>query len=136
MKYKFITIAKTIGEQIAKASEDPFQKVGAVVLNEEGRLLSAGYNGLIQNKNVNKSFWKSRSKRRPYMIHAEANALSCISKYQNPYLIYTTLLPCGYCANLIACHNIKHVIYSNEYKYDHTAKDIFKFYNITCEKLK
>jgi len=135
MKSKFIHMAKNIAEQIAKTSEDPYRKVGAVVLNEDGRILSTGYNGLIQNKQVNHIFWKNRDKRRSYMIHAEANALSCISRYTNPYLMYVTLLPCGYCANLIACYGIKHVVYLEEYEKDCSSKDIFKFYNIKYNKI-
>jgi dCMP deaminase len=135
MKNKFIIMAKKIGQEIARTSEDPHRKVGAVILNEEGRILSTGYNGLIQSKNVNKSFWKNRDSRRGYMIHAEANALSCISRYENPYFIYVTLLPCGYCANLIACYGIKHVIYSEEYEHDCSSIDIFKFYKIKCQKI-
>jgi dCMP deaminase len=135
MKEKFILMAKNIGQEISKTSQDPYRKVGAVVLGEDGRILSTGYNGLIQNKNVNKAFWNNRNSRRGYMIHAESNALSCISRYDNPFLIYITLLPCGYCANLIACYGIKYVVYSEEYEHDYSSKDIFKFYNIKCKKI-
>jgi len=128
-------MAKKVAEEISKTSEDPYKKVGAVILNQNGRVLSTGYNGLIQNKNVNKKFWVNRDKRRQYMIHAEVNALSCVSRYDDPYSIYVTLLPCGYCANLIACYNIKEVYYSEDYYYDNTAKDIFKFYNIKFKKV-
>ena len=43
MKKKFILMAKNLGKQIAETSEDPFRKVGAVVLGEDGRILSTGY---------------------------------------------------------------------------------------------
>ena len=128
-------MAKKIGKEIARTSEDPYRKVGAVVLNKDGRVLSTGYNGLTQGKNVLKNFWLNRDKRRQYMIHAEVNALSCVTRYDNPYLIYVTLLPCGYCANLIASYNIKEVYYTDHYDFDETAKNIFKFYNIKCEKI-
>jgi len=128
-------MAKKIGKEIARTSEDPYRKVGAVVLNKDGRVLSTGYNGLTQGKNVLKNFWLNRDKRRQYMIHAEVNALSCVTRYDNPYLIYVTLLPCSYCANLIASYNIKEVYYTDHYDFDETAKNIFKFYNIKCEKI-
>ena len=135
MKEKFILMAKNIGQEISKTSQDPYRKVGAVILGEDGRILSTGYNGLIQNKNVNKTFWNNRNLRRGYMIHAEVNALSCISRYDNPFLIYVTLLPCGYCANLIACYGIEYVVYSEDYEHDCSSKEIFKFYNIKCKKI-
>jgi dCMP deaminase len=135
MKEKFIIMAKKIGQEIAKTSEDPHKKVGAVVLREDGRILSTGYNGLMQSKNVHNKFWINRDARRSFMIHAEVNALSCISRYDNPHFIYVTLLPCGYCANLIACYGIKHVVYSEEYDKDCSCKKIFKFYNIKYQKI-
>ena len=64
------------------------------------------------------------------MIHAEINALSCISRYDKPHLLASTLLPCSSCATTIAAHNIKKVLYLEEYDKDQKALDIFKFYNI------
>lgn len=133
-KDKILNIAKILSDNIAKISEDPYTKVGAIVLNKEGRVLSLGYNGLAPKKNVSKEFWKNRDIRRKYMIHAEMNALSCISRYDNPYYLYVNLLPCGYCANLIASYNIKEVFYNQEYHLDGSSKEIFKFYKIKSTK--
>lgn len=133
-KDKILNIAKVLSENISRISEDPYTKVGAIVLNKDGRVLSLGYNGLAPNKNVQKSFWKNRDIRRKYMIHAEMNALSCISRYDNPYYLYVNLLPCGYCANLIASYGIKEVFYNEEYHLDSSSKEIFKFYKIKSTK--
>jgi len=133
-KNKILNMAQILSDNIARISEDPYTKVGAIVLNKEGRVLSLGYNGLAPKKNVNKEFWKDRDLRRKYMIHAEMNALSCMSRYDEPYYIYVNLLPCGYCANLIACYNIKEVFYNQEYNLDNSSKEIFKFYKIKYTK--
>jgi dCMP deaminase len=133
-KDKILNIAKILSENISRISEDPYTKVGAIVLNKDGRVLSLGYNGLAPNKNVQKSFWENRDTRRKYMIHAEMNALSCISRYDDPYYIYVNLLPCGYCANLIASYGIKEVFYNEEYHLDSSSKEIFKFYKIKSTK--
>ena len=129
-KNKILNMAQILSDNIARISEDPYAKVGAIVLNKEGRVLSLGYNGLAPKKNVDKEFWKDRDLRRKYMIHAEMNSLSCMSRYDEPYYIYVNLLPCGYCANLIACYNIKEVFYNQEYNLDNSSKEIFKFYKI------
>lgn len=133
-KNKILNMAQILSDNIARISEDPYTKVGAIVLNKEGRVLSLGYNGLAPKKNVDKEFWKDRDLRRKYMIHAEMNALSCMSRYDEPYYIYVNLLPCGYCANLIACYNIKEVFYNQEYNLDNSSKEIFKFYKIKYTK--
>ena len=135
MKNKFITTAKNLAVQISKISEDPYAKVGAVILNQEGRILSMGYNGLAPKKKAPNSFWTNRDKRRNYMIHAEMNALSCISRYDNPYAIYVTLSPCTYCANLISSYGIKEVYFSNQYSLDEKAKEVFDFYKILYKRI-
>lgn len=121
--------ALSIAEISQHRSEDPYKKVGACVLDKDNRIIGVGYNGLAVGKNVPEDFWNDRDKRRPYMIHAEANALACI-KYGQGELLACTLLPCKACATLIAAHGIKRVIYIETYDKDTSAFDIFDFYNI------
>jgi len=134
-RISFIQAASETAKIWATRSEDMHKKVGACILDKEGRVLSVGYNGLTPKLNVDINFWKNREHRRDYVIHAEANALSLIKKQDNPYLIATTLLPCSHCATNIACYGIKIVVYNEEYEKDQKAKDIFKFYNIELIKV-
>lgn len=115
-------------------SEDPYKKVGACILNEEGRVLSVGYNGLPAKFNLKKKFWNNRDERRKYMIHAEINALSLIKKSDRPYLLACTLLPCSSCATSIISYGIKKVIYSEDYHLDKNSLDIFMFYGVQLNK--
>jgi dCMP deaminase len=115
-------------------SEDPYKKVGACILNEEGRVLSVGYNGLPAKFNLKKKFWNNRDERRKYMIHAEINALSLIKKSDKPYLLACTLLPCSSCATSIISYGIKKVIYSEDYHLDKNSLDIFMFYGVQLNK--
>ena len=130
MRISFETMAMEIAKISSLRSEDKYKKVGCAVLNEEGRLLSIGYNGTQPKQAIHDEFWSDRDSRRQFMIHAEINALSCISRYDKPHLLASTLLPCSSCATTIAAHNIKKVLYLEEYDKDQKALDIFKFYNI------
>lgn len=123
--------AMNLAEVAKLRSEDPYQKVGACILGHDNQVLSVAYNGLVAKKNVESEFWQDRDKRRPFMIHAETNALSRI-KIGQGHLLACTLLPCANCASNIVAHGIKTVIYKELYKRDLTAIDIFKFYNIEC----
>ena len=134
-RISFLEAAIKTAELWSNRSEDLHQKVGACILNKEGRVLSVGYNGLTPKLNKNKSFWLDRDNRRKYIIHAEINALGLIKKQDNPHLIAVTLLPCSSCATNIACYGIKTVVYNNEYDKDQNSKDIFKFYNIELIKI-
>jgi len=124
--------AMELAERASFRSEDPFQKVGACVLSLTYDVLTVAYNGLASGINVSEDFWKDRDKRRPYMIHAEANALARIKKSDNAYMIACTLLPCSSCATNIAAYGIKKVLYKDIYHRDTSSLDIFKFYGIDC----
>lgn len=121
--------------QIAKLrSEDIFRQVGACALDHENRVLGVAYNGLKSGKVVSKSFWSDREKRRPFMLHAEANLLSLFKK-GDCRTIALTCSPCSACATLIAAHDIKRVIYCDEYEQDTTGIDILNFYDIELIKI-
>lgn len=126
--------ALRIAEVAAQRSEDIHIQVGACVLNAEHRIVGVGYNGLVPNKNVTPDFWKDRDYRRKFILHAEANALNNI-KMGEAELLACTLLPCSACATLIAAKGIKRVVYRQLYNRDMSALEIFKFYNIYCEKI-
>tara|TARA_Y100001938_G_scaffold9468_1_gene11711 strand:- start:2541 stop:2948 length:408 start_codon:yes stop_codon:yes gene_type:complete len=115
-------------------SEDPYQKVGACALGWGYEVLGLGYNGLMSGKDVEPSFWEDRDARRPYMIHAEVNCLAGVERNKCKVLA-VTLLPCAYCATLIAAHEIPCVVYGDVYERDTKALDIFKFYDIKLIKL-
>lgn len=133
-RISFEDLAVEFAISAAKRSEDPYKQVGVSVLNKEGRLLSIGYNGLQPKQKLVKNIWQDREERRKYIIHAEANALACINRYDNPYLLASTLLPCSSCAINIASHGIKKVLYIEEYNLDTKALDIFNFYKIKVIK--
>lgn len=133
MRISWEEYAISIAETASLRSEDPYKKVGACVLNCSNRIVGVGYNGLASGKKSPKGFWKDRDKRRPFMIHAEANALMNIKRGEAE-LLACTLLPCKACATLIAAHGIKKVIYKEIYNRDTSAFEIFDFYNIQHKK--
>lgn len=134
-RISFDELALNIAIECAKRSEDLHMKVGCCILNKEGRVLSTGYNGLLQNIDMDKSFWLDRDLRRKYIIHAEINALSRIKREEEPHVLATTLLPCSSCALNIASYGIKKVIYKGDYDLDKGCFDIFNFYKIQIIKL-
>lgn len=127
--------ALRIAETAAIRSEDPYIQVGACALDHSHRVIGVAYNGLAPGKNVPKKFWYDRDKRRPYMIHAEANLLSLIKRNECKILA-CTLLPCSCCAAMISAYNIDCVVFKDIYNRDTKALDIFKFNGITCCQIK
>lgn len=117
----------------AKRSEDPYKKVGACALNKDKMVVGLGYNGLASGTDAPAHFWDDRDQRRKFMIHAETNCLSLCKKGEID-LLAVTLLPCSYCATMIASYGVKEILYHEEYESDQSSKEIFKFYNIDILK--
>jgi len=110
-------------------SEDPYMKVGASALGFHNEVLGVAYNGLAPGKIVSDNFWVDRNKRRPYMVHAEANLLARI-KTNEAKIMAVTLQPCSCCAQSIVAHGIKKVVYTEKYDFDKGGIDILKFYEV------
>ena len=92
------------------------RQVGALIVKEK-MIISDGYNGTpsgFENKceddnNVTK----------PYVLHAEANAITKVAKSHNSSenaTLYVTTSPCMECAKLIIQSGIKRVVYCNKYR--------------------
>ena len=93
--------ALNLAEAASLRSEDPYVKVGACALDDSHRVLGVGYNGVASGKDTSYGFWENRDARRPFMIHAEVNCLSLFKRGECKILA-VTLLPCSYCATMIA----------------------------------
>ncbi len=95
----------------AQRSPDPRTKHGAIIVNEQYRVLGMGYNGHPRGGINDLSYdWDSDDKY-DHVIHAELNAiLNCV---QPPIdgTIYITGRPCVQCALAIAQSGIKTVIF-------------------------
>ena len=91
------------------------RKVGALIVKDK-MIISDGYNGTpsgfkneCEDKN-NTTF--------PYVLHAEANAITKVAKSNNSSAgatLYVTTSPCIECAKLIIQSGINRVIFSEKY---------------------
>jgi dCMP deaminase len=133
-RISFVDAAVETAKLWSMRSEDPYKKVGCCILNENGRVLSVGYNGLPSKFNAKKAFWLNRDARRKFMIHAEVNALSLIKTSDKPYLLASTLLPCAACASSIISYGIKNVVYIEDCNQDSSSIEIFKYFKINISK--
>lgn len=103
--------ALRVAAAVATASEDPYCQVGAVLLSSDRIILATGWNGLPAKVHYDMT---DREGRRPYIIHAEANAL----RYSTPRLAAGGLLaithqPCAPCVNLASAYGVATIVYAN-----------------------
>lgn len=109
---RYLEMAKTW----AQNSYCKRRQVGALIVKEK-MIISDGYNGtpsgfenLCEDKNFNT---------KPYVLHAEANAITKVAKSNNSSegaTLYITSSPCMECAKLIIQSGIKRVVFYDKYR--------------------
>ena len=93
----------------AGRSEDPHVQVGAVVFRADNSVAGIGYNGAPSGITIN---WEDRDRRRPWVIHAEVNALRWVTPTEAcGGWIATTHHPCAACLTVIASYGLKRLVY-------------------------
>ena len=92
------------------------RQVGALIVKNQ-RIISDGYNGTPSGfENICED---ENNVTKPYVLHAEANAITKIARSNNSSdgaTLYVTASPCIECANLIIQSGIKRVVYSEKYR--------------------
>ncbi len=102
----------------AKNSYCKRRQVGALIV--QGRMIiSDGYNGTPEGfENVCED---ENDKTKPYVLHAEANAITKVAKSNNSSegaTLYITTSPCLECAKLIIQSGIRRVVFCDNYRKD------------------
>ena len=92
------------------------RQVGALIVKDK-MIISDGYNGTPSGfENICED---DNGLTKPYVLHAEANAITKIARSGNNSdgaTLYVTSSPCIECAKLIIQAGIKRVVYSEEYR--------------------
>lgn len=105
---------------ISQRSKDPNTKVGAVIVNNDMKIIASGYNGMPPGINDDDNVW-GKDKDDPmfnkkYLVcHAESNAFSNATCNVKGCRMFITHFPCNECAKLLAMNGISELIYANEY---------------------
>lgn len=92
------------------------RQVGALLVKDK-MIISDGYNGTpsgFENKCEDEN-----NTTKPYVLHAEANAITKVAKSNNSSegsTLYITTSPCIECAKLIIQAGIARVVYSEKYR--------------------
>lgn len=64
-----------LAEEISTWSKDPSTKIGAVIVNDDRRILATGYNGFPRGIDDSEQRLNNKEEKYPRIIHAELNAL-------------------------------------------------------------
>ena len=142
-----------MAEALSTLSYAERAKVGCLIVNEGGQIVSQGYNGTpggfdnccetverVLNKEdtelCGRNIWEDKFVTKKEVLHAESNAISKCAKWggsTNNATLYVTLSPCYECAKLIIQAGIRRVVYKDEYR-DTSGIDLLKKANIQVNK--
>ena len=110
--YLYMRMARTWSEN----SYCVRRKVGAILVKDQ-MIISDGYNGTPSGfENICED---ENNVSKPYVLHAEANAITKIARSNNNAdgaTLYVTDSPCIECSKLIIQAGIKRVVYSRAYR--------------------
>ena len=98
------------------------RQVGALIVKDK-MIISDGYNGTPSGFLNNCEDENETTK--PYVLHAEANAITkiaCSNNSSKDATLYVTASPCIECAKLIIQSGIKRLVYSEKYRLDEGLK--------------
>ena len=109
------------------------RKVGALLVKDR-MIISDGYNGTPAGfENV----CEEDGVTKPYVLHAEANAITKVAKSGNSSAgatLYVTASPCLECSKLIIQAGIRRVVYRDEYRLT-DGVDLLRRAGIQVEKV-
>ena len=110
------------------------RQVGALLVKDK-MIISDGYNGTPSGfENVCED---ENGVTKPYVLHAEANAISKVAQSGNSSAgatLYVTASPCIECSKLIIQAGIKRVVYRDEYRLT-DGIDLLRRAGVEVEKL-
>ena len=116
MAQKFDSSYLQMAEIWAQNSYCKRRKVGALLVKDR-MIISDGYNGTPSGfENICED---ENGVTKPYVLHAEANAITKVAKSGNSSegaTLYVTASPCMECSKLIIQSGIKRVVYRDAYR--------------------
>lgn len=111
------------------------RKVGAIIVSGS-MIISDGFNGTPSGfENVCED---EHGLTKPYVLHAEANAISKVARSNNSSAgatLYVTAAPCLECAKLIIQSGISRVVYNEKYRLT-DGTDLLERAGICCDHIK
>lgn len=110
------------------------RQVGAIIVKDK-MIISDGYNGTPSGfENICED---ENNKTKPYVLHAEANAITKVAKSNNSSegsTLYVTSSPCLECSKLIIQAGIKRVVFTESYRLE-DGINLLKRANIKVEQV-
>lgn len=102
----------------AMRSKDPSTQVGAVIVDQEHKVVGIGYNGLPIGCSDDEFPWDREGgmleTKYAFVVHAELNAILNSTRNLHGCTLYVSLFPCNECAKAIIQGGIRKIVYEDD----------------------
>ena len=133
VKKKHFSYYMQLANSTAGLSVAGRRRVGAVIVTQQ-RSLFVGYNGMPEG--LNNECEDSEGKTKPYVIHAEANALDKMAREgvsAADSVCFTTCYPCVECAKRLTAVGVRWIVYQEDYSSD-LAQTLFDHFDVRVHR--
>ena len=110
-----------IAEAVAAKSKDPSSKMGCVIVDQNKRVVSQGYNGMIQGADESKMTLSERPMKYYFAIHSEMNAVLFAHQDLTGCTVYNRVATCENCLKYCLQAGIKRFVYRELRVHSHST---------------
>ena len=110
-----------IAETVALKSKDPSSKMGCVIVDSKKRVVSLGYNGMLQGADESKMTLSERPMKYYFAIHSEMNAVLFAHQDLSGCTIYNRVATCENCLKYCLQAGIKRFVYKELRVHSHST---------------
>ena len=123
-----------IAETAAMKSKDPSSKMGCVIVDANKRVVSLGYNGMLQGADESKMTLSERPMKYYFSIHSEMNALIFAHQDLTGCTIYNRVATCDNCLKYCLQAGIKRFVYKELRVHSHSTDPTRSMTNIDTDE--
>lgn len=123
-----------IAETVASKSKDPSSKMGCVIVDENKRVVSLGYNGMLQGADETKMTLSDRPMKYYFAIHSEMNALIFARRDVTGCTVYNKVATCENCLKYCLQAGIKRFVYEELRVHSHATDNAHSMTNVETDE--
>lgn len=123
-----------IAETVATKSKDPSSKMGCVIVDKNKRVVSLGYNGMLQGADESKMTLSERPMKYYFAIHSEMNAVLFAHQDLTGCTIYNRVATCENCLKYCLQAGIKRFVYKELRVHSHSTDPKKSMTNIETDE--
>ncbi len=123
-----------IAEAVAEKSKDPSSKMGCVIVDDNKRVVSTGYNGMIRGANESKMTLSERPMKYYFVIHSEMNAILFAHEDLRGCTVYNRVATCENCLKHCLQAGIKRFVYKELRVRSHSTDPKHSMTNIETDE--